>query len=98
MNILLAGLALASITMTISKTHIMQRVRDTVARLGPWAEDLIHCPYCLSHWFAFIIVGYEFGFFPLDRFFIMSFGIITIASAASLVITLFFLALDKLEE
>lgn len=98
MDILLIGLALASMTMTISKAHIMRRVRCTVAKLGPWAENLINCPYCLSHWFAFIIVGYKFGFFPLDRFLIMSFGIITITSVASLIIILFFLALDKLDE
>jgi len=96
-EMLLIGLAIASITMTISKSNVMEYLRTQVSKLGGWAEDLIHCPYCLSHWFAFVIVGWEFGLLPLERFILISFGIVTIASFASLGIARLFLALNELD-
>jgi hypothetical protein len=49
-EMILLGLAIASITMTVTKSNVMAYPRDQVSKLGRWAEDLAHCPYCLSHW------------------------------------------------
>ena len=95
MDLFLIGLAIASMTMTISKSNIFWRLRALVSKLGLWAQDLIHCPYCLSHWLAFGFVWYEFGLF--DKFLIKSFAVITIASLASWGITQLFLALERLD-
>lgn len=97
LEILLIGLAVASITMTISKSNVMEYPRIQVSKLGRWARELIHCPYCLSHWFAFGIVWQKLGLFPLERFILVSFGVVTIASLASLKIAQLFLALDEID-
>ena len=96
-EMLLIGLAVASITMTISKSNVMGYLRTQVSKLGRWAEELIHCPYCLSHWFAFGVVWWRLGLIPLGRFILVSFGVVTIASLASLGIARLFLALDEID-
>ena len=96
-EMLLIGLAVASITMTISKSNIMEYSRTQVSKLGWWAEELIHCPYCLSHWFAFGVVWWKLGLSPLECFILVSFGVVTIASLASLGIAQLFLTLNKID-
>jgi hypothetical protein len=96
-EMLLIGLAVASITMTISMSNLMEPLRVQVSKLGRWARELIHCPYCLSHWFAFAVVWGKFGLFPLGRFILTSFGVVTIASLAALGIAQLFLTLDEID-
>ncbi len=96
-NILLFGLAVASVTMTIAKSNVMEWPRIQVSKLGRWAEDLIHCPYCLSHWLSLGVVWWEIGMLPLDRLILTTFGTITVASFASLGIARLFLALDEID-
>lgn len=96
-EMLLIGLAIASITMTISKSNVMEYLRTQVSKLSYWVGELIHCPYCLSHWFAFAAVWWKFGLLPLERFILISFGVVTIASLASLGIAQLFLTLDKID-
>lgn len=96
-EMMLIGFAIASVSMTITKSNVMESFRIKVSKLGRWMRELIHCPYCLSHWLAFAIVGYKFGLLPLERFLLMSFGVITIASLASLGIVNLFLSLDELD-
>lgn len=95
--ILLVGLAIASISMTICKSNVMRYFRNQVSKLGNWARGFIHCPYCLSHWLAFIAVWLEYGLLPIERFIVTSFGLVTIASFASLGIAQLFLALDDID-
>lgn len=97
LNILLFGLAVASVTMTIAKSNVMEWFRGQVSKLGWWAEELIHCPYCLSHWFSFWLVWWKLGNRPLDLFILATFGTITVASLASLGIARLFLALDEID-
>jgi len=96
-EMLLIGLAVASITMTVSTSNVMEPWRIQVSKLGRRARELIHCPYCLSHWLAFVVVWGKFGLLPLERFILISFGIVTIASLASLGIAQLFLALDEID-
>lgn len=97
LEILLFGLAVASITMTIAKSNVMEWLRTLVSKLGWWAEELIHCPYCLSHWFSLGLVWWEFGMLPPVSFLLTVFGTITVASLASLGIAQLFLALDEID-
>jgi len=97
LEMLLIGLAIASITMTISTSYVMDYPRAQVTKLNRGLGELIHCPYCLSHWFAFGIVWWKLGLLPLDRFFLVSFGVVTIASLASLGIARLFSALDEVD-
>jgi Protein of unknown function (DUF1360) len=95
-EILVTGLAVASITMTISQSNVMEYPRTLISKLG--LGKLINCAYCLSHWIGFGIVWMRQDFFPLINFVLTSFAVITVASLASLGIAKLFLALDDLGE
>lgn len=90
------SLAIAAASMTITKSNAMDWFRGLVSKLGHWFEDLIHCPYCLSHWLAaFSVVAWFRG--SLGEMIITGLAVVTLASLASLGIIHFFLALDALE-
>jgi len=95
-NIILTSLAVAAASMTISKSNAMYWLRNLVTRLGVWFEELIHCPYCLSHWLAAVsVIAWFRG--TLGEMIITGLAMVTLASLASLGITHFFLALDALD-
>ena len=93
-DILLTGLAVASISMTVALSNALAGVRETVSKLGRWPRELIHCPYCLSHWLSLGFVSQQMGLWPLSRFILTTLGVVTIASLASLGIGHLFLILD----
>jgi len=49
------SLAVASISLTISRAKIFSPHREWIARRNIWVGDLISCPYCTSHWISFIV-------------------------------------------
>lgn len=73
-------LAVAAISYTVSFTSIFAGLREKVERHTPFGE-LIHCPYCLSHYVAFIIMLFIDPFFdfcanPVINFIISWFAVI----------------------
>lgn len=96
-EIILLALAVASTSVTISKSNALEWLRNQVSKLGRWPEELIHCPYCLSHWIA---VAGVLLMSPATLFqiFLNSMAVVTLASFASIGIIYYFLTLDALEE
>lgn len=47
---------IASCSFTISVTSIFKPFRDLISKIHPKIEELIHCPYCLSHYIAMLIL------------------------------------------
>lgn len=47
---------IAAISFTISTTSIFKWLRDLISAIHPKLEELIHCPYCLSHWITFAVM------------------------------------------
>lgn len=96
-DLVILSLAVAALSMTVAKSNVMAWLRDFVSEFGAWAEELIHCPYCLSHWLAVVgVVMWLNG--SVIELVISGLAVVTLASLASLGITHFFLALDALEE
>jgi hypothetical protein len=58
-SVRLIGLSLAvgAVSVTVSKTKACGPLRRLAARGGGWLRDLVHCPYCLSHWLALAAVA-----------------------------------------
>lgn len=96
-TLLLLSLAIASMSMTIAVSDGMLWFRDLVSRCGRWLEELIHCPYCVSHYLACAgtIIFFDGSFFEL---LVIMMALVTLSSFASIGITLLFLTLNKLEE
>lgn len=55
--LLVLGAACAVVTMTISKASIFERPRVWLDQNYEWIGDLVACPYCTSHWAAFLLVA-----------------------------------------
>lgn len=56
-TILAMSLAAGAISMTIAKSQAFEPLRDWVKARSEWFGDLIHCPYCVSHYVAIFFVG-----------------------------------------
>ena len=98
LEMIFMALAIASISMTITKSNIMKKPRALISKSGSWTRELIHCPYCLCHWLAAgIVCAFCWGTYPLSTLILMIFGVITLACFGSLGITWLFLALDDLD-
>jgi len=41
---------------TVSKEEMFRGLRDRCGHRSGWLGYLVSCPYCLSHWVAFVIV------------------------------------------
>lgn len=52
---------------TVAKEELFRRFRDRCGGRETWLGYLVSCPYCLSHWVAFIIV-------PLTRTYYVRMG------------------------
>lgn len=51
---LIQALAVSALSITIARAKIMAPLRE---RSKGKLRELLHCPYCLSHWVSFGIVG-----------------------------------------
>jgi accessory gene regulator protein AgrB len=54
--ILLISLCAASISFTITTTSMFKWFRELVSPIHKKVEELVHCPWCLSHWTVLIIL------------------------------------------
>ena len=41
---------------TIAKERIFEPLRERLGGMETWAGYLVSCPYCVSHWIAFVLV------------------------------------------
>lgn len=54
--ILLVALCAACISYTICCTSIFKPMRELISKIHPKLEELIHCPYCFSHYVILTIM------------------------------------------
>jgi len=55
LDVLAVALVVSPTSVTVTKARVFREVR-TAAAWHPWLEELLHCPYCLSHWIALGLV------------------------------------------
>lgn len=53
---LLLSLAVMCIANTVSRERLFKPLRDRLGGKETWRGYLLTCPYCLSHWLAFVLV------------------------------------------
>lgn len=53
---LMVCLATSAMSLTVSKSKALAGVREWFEARVPMVAALLSCPYCLSHWFAFVLV------------------------------------------
>lgn len=94
MNFILISLAVAAISITISKTAVFKPLRDNVP--GKWLRKLLHCPFCLSYYFSFAVALYTFPW-NIDLF-INTLAIVACSAIFALPILLYLELLDSNED
>jgi hypothetical protein len=55
--LLFLALANATISVTINRASIFDVPRRFLSKRSDFLAQLLSCPYCLSHWVAFVLVG-----------------------------------------
>lgn len=55
-QLLLVSLFVMGIAQTIAKERIFAPLRSRLGGVETWAGYLVSCPYCVSHWVAFVVV------------------------------------------
>lgn len=60
LKLFLLSIACGAVSMTISKAKIFLPLRDWISQRNAWAGEGISCPYCTSHWVAFILMMFYF--------------------------------------
>jgi hypothetical protein len=91
-KLLLLSIVCGAISMTISKSKAFAPLRRAVSRsrskLGTFLGEGLECPYCTSHWVAFILTFVYFprplnsGFMVVD-FFVSVMMLVALASATT---------------
>jgi len=90
-QLFLIAAAIATITITISKTLVFKPLRDNVP--GKWLKKLLNCPYCLAHYFSFFIALY---FYPFDfNLIIKTMALVTLSSGFAIIILFYLNLLEK---
>jgi hypothetical protein len=55
-RLVLVSLVVMGMSQTIAKEKIFEPLRDRLGGKETWLGYLVSCPYCLSHWIAFVLV------------------------------------------
>lgn len=71
-EVLVLSLPTATISLTITRSSIFEPFRGKMMQLNKWLGKLVSCPYCLSHWISFAMIGFyrpiivQSGYYLLD--------------------------------
>jgi hypothetical protein len=55
-RLVLVSLVVMGISQTIAKERMFERVRERCGGRDTWLGYMVSCPYCVSHWIAFVMV------------------------------------------
>ncbi|MCA1827391.1 MAG: DUF1360 domain-containing protein [Myxococcales bacterium] len=56
LKIVLVSAVVMGLSHTIAREKLFAPLRDRLGGMETWAGYLVSCPYCASHWLAFILV------------------------------------------
>lgn len=101
-QVFVLSLVVATVSMTLSKAKIFKSLREFLEKKSQWLGELIHCPYCTSHWVAlFFVVLYRpviIKGIPVFDYIVTVFVVVCLASFWSFIICHAFIAMDSLVE
>jgi hypothetical protein len=98
LSLVLVSLVVMSLAHTIAKERLFEPLRERLGGEETWLGYLVSCPYCVSHWIAFVVVpltGVYYlpiraGLGPLAIVLRWFFSCILVAAVASFLRVLFF--------
>jgi ABC-type transport system involved in cytochrome c biogenesis permease subunit len=85
-SFILTAVAIAALSLTITRSTITTPVRAFALDHMPWAVQLLGCPYCMSHWLAFAaawFVDVQLVANPVVNFVAVVFALVGVAAVVS---------------
>ena len=73
--VVMVSLASAAISFTITTTSIFKWLRELISPIHHKFEELIHCPWCLSHYVSLVLVIVFLREFPIIYMILLWFAI-----------------------
>ena len=55
-QLLAVSAVVMGIAQTVSRERLFEPLRNRLGGHDTWLGDLVSCPYCVSHWVAFVLV------------------------------------------
>lgn len=56
LRLLVLALATSAISVTITRSGLFHGLRSFADRRSRWFGELMHCPYCMSHWVSLVLM------------------------------------------
>ena len=88
-------LATATTTMTLTKGSLFEQPRAWLAEKNAWLGKVLSCPYCTSHWVAFLYapviatkVGQSIGTGTILTWWLTSMSLVALATPVEYMIVL----------
>lgn len=78
-SLLILALCVSSASFTITTTSIFKEVRECVSNIHHKFEELIHCPWCLSHWITFVLLLMTWDWVQITNWAFVNFLLTTFA-------------------
>ena len=93
LRLLVLALATSAISVTITRSGVFLGFRNFVAKHSSWFGDLVHCPYCISHWVSLVLLWwYGLRILPethwLVNLLVSALAVVAIASFFTLLVML----------
>ncbi len=88
-KIIILAFVVSPVSLTITKTEVFKPFREFVKRRNPRLGKLFSCPYCISHWISFVVIGIfhpvpiSCGFFILIDLAVSAFIMVAISTLLS---------------
>ena len=57
LDVIVLSLVVSTTSVTLTKARIFRELREAATRGNARLHDLVHCPYCMSHWISLLLVA-----------------------------------------
>lgn len=93
LRLLVLALATSAISVTITRSGVFHGPRDWIADRSQWFGELVHCPYCMSHWVSLVLMlWYDLRIVPdtywLVDLVVSALAVVAVASFFTLIVML----------
>lgn len=89
-NFIFTAMAIASVSLTISKAYIFKPIRNIA-----WLRKLLSCPYCLAHWLSLFAIIFVVPYNSIIDFTIKMMSLVALSSIMALPVLLYLNLLDE---
>lgn len=73
-------LAVSSLSLTLTKSHLLEPLRTMTRHRSLWLGRALGCPYCAAHWLSGLGIYLTLGPLSLASWLLATFAMVTVSS------------------